>query len=344
MSRGKLWWSTTRGLAAFDFKTRKYRLYGVEQGITPAASDLAALPDGRIALSFADRIGLFDPTRLLADSTAPTPVITRLRLGSRDVSGSEEGPTFRIDGAPALANSMTVPHDHPPLTFEFSALHFASPGANRYAHRLEGLEPEWVETVASNRRATYTTLPPGRYEFRVKAANPDGLWSESTSSLMLTVLPPWWQTWWAYLTYAIAAVLLLVLTSRYRTRSLRARATELELQVQSRTRELVEQREYVESQARQLEELAGNEGPDDDPDLARVPDAADGHPRPDRPAAGRECQRALAHLSGDRQAKRQSPAAPRRPDAEPRAPQERPRRADGPGACRARRPTGHRLV
>jgi signal transduction histidine kinase/ligand-binding sensor domain-containing protein/DNA-binding response OmpR family regulator len=256
VSRGKLWWSTARGLAAFDFKTRKYSLYGVQQGITSAASDLGALPDGRIALSFADRIGLFDPARLRADSTAPTPVITGLQLGSHDISRPQKDSTYQIDGPPSSARELTVPHNHSPLTFEFSALHYASPGANRYAHRLEGLESEWVETDASNRRATYTTLPPGQYAFRVKAANPGGFWSESTSPLMLTVLPPWWQTWWAYLTYAVAAVLLLVLTSRYRTRSLRARATELELQVQSRTRELVKQREFVESQARQLEELA----------------------------------------------------------------------------------------
>lgn len=256
VSRGKLWWSTTRGLAAFDFKTRKYTLYGVDQGITPAANDLGALPDGRIALAFADRIGLFDPGRLRADSTTPTPVVTRLRLGTHVVTGTEEGSTFQIDSAPWNAHALMLPHDHPPLTFEFSALHFASPGANRYAHRLEGLEPEWVETDASNRRATYTTLPPGRYAFSIKAANPDGLWSESTSPLTLTVLPPWWQTWWAYLVYATAAVLLLVLTSWYRTRSLRERATELERQVTARTHELVEQREFVESQARQLEVLA----------------------------------------------------------------------------------------
>lgn len=256
VSRGKLWWSTTRGLAAFDFKTRKYELYGVAQGIAEAASDLGALPDGRIALSFPDRIGLFDSTRLLADSTAPTPVVTRLRLGSRDVTGPEEDSTLQVDGAPSIARALTVPHDHPPLTFEFSALHFASPSANRYAYRLEGLDSEWVETDAGNRRAVYTTLPPGRYAFRLKAANPDGLWSESTSPLMLRVLPPWWQTWWAYLAYALAAVLLWMLTNWYRTRSLRARASELEAQVQSRTRELVEQREYVKSQAHQLEVLA----------------------------------------------------------------------------------------
>ena len=143
-SDGKLWWSATRGLASFEFKTRRYRLYGIEQGIPQAASDMGALPDGRIALSFADRIGLFDPNRLLPDSTAPTPVVTRLRLGSHEIMRTEKDSTFQIDGAPSFANALTVPYDHPPLALEFSALHFASPGANRYAYRLEGLETECV--------------------------------------------------------------------------------------------------------------------------------------------------------------------------------------------------------
>ena len=255
VSKGRLWWGTTRGIGAFDFKLRKYFLYGPREGLTTTPHDIAALPDGRIAMSFGDRIGLFSPDRLRKDAAKPTPVITRITLGNRKISHPDDAGDLRIDGSAWTAKKVSVPHNHVPLTFEFSALHFASPSSNRYAYRLEGLDKEWFETDARNRRATYTTLPAGTYTFRVKAANPDGLWNEAGLSLELSVLPPWWETWWAYLLYGLVASLLLLLTVRIRTRSLHLRATTLELQVASRTEELVQQKAIVESQAKHLEQL-----------------------------------------------------------------------------------------
>ncbi|HZG01928.1 MAG TPA: ATP-binding protein, partial [Chitinophagales bacterium] len=44
--------------------------------------------------------------------------------------------------------------------------------------------------------ATFTNLDPGTYTFRVQGSNSDGIWNESGASLQLTVLPPWYMTWW----------------------------------------------------------------------------------------------------------------------------------------------------
>jgi signal transduction histidine kinase len=57
---------------------------------------------------------------------------------------------------------------------------------------------------------SYTNLPPGAYTFRVKAAGSEGVWNErSAAALRITILPPWWLTWWAYAGYGFAAVGLL---------------------------------------------------------------------------------------------------------------------------------------
>jgi signal transduction histidine kinase/streptogramin lyase/CheY-like chemotaxis protein len=255
LSRGKLWWATNRGVASFDLDQRNYDVYGPEQGIPQSPNDVRAMADGRLVLGFPDRIGLFDPERLLPDPAAPTPVVTRIEMGPREITRATDEADLKIDSAPALANELTVRHDHPPLTFEFSALHYASPRANRYAHKLEGIDGDWVQTDASNRRATYTTLPPGNYTLRIKSANPSGLWGEVSTPLTLTVLPPWWRTWWAYLAYLVAAALFFTVIVQMRTRSLKTRAALLEAQVSSRTHELAEQKAIVENQARHLEQL-----------------------------------------------------------------------------------------
>jgi signal transduction histidine kinase len=67
--------------------------------------------------------------------------------------------------------------------------------------------------------ATYTNLKPGSYTFRVKASNNDGLWNEDGLSIHLTITPPWWQTWWAYILYAVIGVSIILGYIRYRTQA-----------------------------------------------------------------------------------------------------------------------------
>lgn len=255
VANGRMWWGAATGLTSFDFKQRRYFLYGTRQGVAQMPSDVAALPDGRIAIAFDDRIGLFSLDRLRTDSTLPKVALTGIMLGARSLDPESAAKELGLDGSAWTATTLTLPHDHEPLTFEFAAPHFTDPARNRYSHLLEGLDREWFEADSRNRRATYTTLPPGRYTFRVKAANPDGLWNEDGLTFQLTILPPWWRTWWAYMLYGIAAVLMLMLTVRIRTQSLHARTATLERQVMERTQELIEQKAIVEGQAKRLEEI-----------------------------------------------------------------------------------------
>jgi signal transduction histidine kinase/ligand-binding sensor domain-containing protein len=119
------------------------------------------------------------------------------------------------------------------MKFKFTALDYAAPEHNRFAYRLEGFEREWQYDVADN-SATYTTLKPGEYVFHVKAANSQGVWNETGTSIALTVLPPWWETSW-FRILAIATFLGGWLTIiRVRTRSARQRTAKLEVEAVER--------------------------------------------------------------------------------------------------------------
>ncbi|MEM8602080.1 MAG: ATP-binding protein, partial [Bacteroidota bacterium] len=66
------------------------------------------------------------------------------------------------------------------------------------------------------RTATYTNVPPGRYTFRVRGTNNDGVWNEAGTALGVVVVPPWWRTWWAYLLYGVAIAFAVAMGLRYR--------------------------------------------------------------------------------------------------------------------------------
>ncbi|MCK5573606.1 MAG: hybrid sensor histidine kinase/response regulator, partial [Bacteroidetes bacterium] len=88
------------------------------------------------------------------------------------------------------------------FTFEFAALSFMEPEQNQYAYTLEGYDSSWI--YCGNRQyASYINVPTGRYTFRVKGSNNDGVWNEEGTSIAVIISPPFWKTWWAYTLYGL---------------------------------------------------------------------------------------------------------------------------------------------
>jgi len=131
---------------------------------------------------------------------------------------------------------IKLSHDQNNLSFEFSALHYANPQKNQYAHMLKGYDENWVY---DNRRfASYTNLDPGEYDFVVRASNAYGIWNEKGKSIHITITKPWWLTWTAYGSYAFIIALLIFMFDRF----MRKRLAIKEMQ-RNRDKELAHARE-----------------------------------------------------------------------------------------------------
>ena len=90
---------------------------------------------------------------------------------------------------------------------------------NQFAYKLEGFDNEW-NYVGSQKYATYTNLDPGKYVFKVKASNNDGLWNEEGTSVKIIILPPWWKTIWFRVIMIVTFIALVVAFISWRTRKL----------------------------------------------------------------------------------------------------------------------------
>jgi ligand-binding sensor domain-containing protein len=95
------------------------------------------------------------------------------------------------------------------ITFDFTALDFTSPEKNQYAYMMENFDRDW-NFVGNQNSATYTNLDPGKYVFRVKGTNADGVWNLEGKSLMINILPPFWQTTWFIMLGSITGTILIV--------------------------------------------------------------------------------------------------------------------------------------
>ncbi len=104
---------------------------------------------------------------------------------------------------------------HSRLSFEYTGLSFAAPQKVRFRYKLEGFDHNWVDAGA-RRVAYYTNLPPGKYRFRVLAANNDGFWNQDGAAVAFHLEPHFYQTYWFYA--LILAALGLLIWSAYRWR------------------------------------------------------------------------------------------------------------------------------
>jgi signal transduction histidine kinase/ligand-binding sensor domain-containing protein/CheY-like chemotaxis protein len=252
--KGRLWISTNAGISRLDPASGNWRSYSAADGtIEGAYFDGAALraADGNLYFGGFNGITAFRPGAISDNLIVPRALITGFEIFNRPAALTHPG-LFKepVESTRAL----TLAAADSVFSFEFTALHYAAPQRNRFAYQLEGFDQNWVGTDASKRFATYTNLDPGTYTFRVKAANKDGVWNATPAAMVITILPPWWKTWWLR-----SAVALLVLGSAYgayfaRLSGLRRQKARLEQQVGARTLEIEQQNRLLERQKCELED------------------------------------------------------------------------------------------
>ncbi|MCX6068097.1 MAG: triple tyrosine motif-containing protein, partial [Chloroflexi bacterium] len=105
------------------------------------------------------------------------------------------------------------------------------------SYTLENFDSNW-KTLGNQHSGLYTNLPGGTYTLRLKASNNDGIWNEVGKSIKVTVIPPFWQTWWFYTLAGLLTVGVIAGIYRLRVHSIETQKRELERQVQERTREI----------------------------------------------------------------------------------------------------------
>jgi signal transduction histidine kinase/ligand-binding sensor domain-containing protein len=110
------------------------------------------------------------------------------------------------------------------LRIEYTALSLSIPERVRFRYRLDGWDTDWHE-AGDERMASYTQLPPGRYVFRVRACNNDGVWNDSGATLAFIVAPAWFQTVWFGVFVIASIATALWLLYRHRMRQMAAALT-----------------------------------------------------------------------------------------------------------------------
>ena len=211
---GGIWVTTGGGLSHFPSGTQHtvIRNFDSDNGFQNdlfRANTAGVTSEGELLFGTTHGLTFFRPEEIQIDSLPPQVNIVDLRLANQSVPIGRlpSGRTILPRHISSL-DRLELTHEDNVISLAFSGIYFSEPRKVQYAYQLEGFDPDWVYTDASNRIAHYTNLPYQDFVFKVKAANGDGIWSPVVS-LPITIHPPFWRTRWAYALYVFATLALL---------------------------------------------------------------------------------------------------------------------------------------
>ena len=210
-----LWISTDKGLSRFNYENLIFRNFDMHDGLIDGEFNLNACYKSKNGeLFFGGQNGFisFHPDSIKDNNKIPIIALTEFQLFNKKVNIEKDSP---LKATISETEKIELNHDQNIFSFKFAALDYTSPQKNRYAYKMQGIDPEWVFTDASTRYASYTNLNPGEYTFRVKGSNNDGFWNEEGASIIIIIKPPWWQTWWAYIIYSSFIFFMFAISTRF---------------------------------------------------------------------------------------------------------------------------------
>jgi len=239
-----LWLNSKSGLFIYQPKSGELQTMGMSDGLIDGISNRFSSHIGHDDKWFLGGLGgilEYDQRYYRKNKHIPPLVFTDFKIFNQSMKiGNNSNDKKSI----IYSDEIVLRYDQAIFSFEFAALDYNQPEKNTYAYQMLGVDPDWVYTDASRRFATYTSLEPGEYTFRLKGANNDQVWNESGISLKVIVLPPWWRTDLAYALYVVLLIVLAAGVWRFQSNRLKMK---YQLQLEYLHREKLEEIDRLKS-------------------------------------------------------------------------------------------------
>jgi len=221
--QGNLWLSTQKGISRFNANTGQIRNYDSDDGLLKTEYAEAAgtkLADGTLVFGTIKGYLSFNPEKIYDQKIDTRIVFTNLQVNNQDrVNGDKDS---ILAANINYTDALQLNYNQNNISIDYTVLDYRSLNKQDYVYQLKGFDTGWHNNQ-SQRRATYTNLSPGHYTFEVKSAS-DALYLHSpVKSVEITILPPPWRTWWAYLLYVLVGSIILAVVKRNALAMLRLR-------------------------------------------------------------------------------------------------------------------------
>lgn len=205
--QSNLWFGTSKGLVRFNPETRDVSVFTSKDGLLGNQFNYnSALKarNGKFYFGGVDGLIAFEPN--IRDENGPLPpvYISKFNIYNKEIT--VHSPNSPLKQCIVHTSEIELPYDQANISFDIAMLNYSTAETNQYYYRMTPLDKEWIR-AASNHNISYAKLPPGNYTLQVKATHHASKSEPSTRSLTIVILPPWWQSVWAYIIYTLAVLL-----------------------------------------------------------------------------------------------------------------------------------------
>lgn len=208
-----LWAGTNQGVNKIDIQKLQYDYiditkYGKADGFSGVESNTHGIfEDSDSSIWFGTVNGLikYTPKEFIENNNLSKTSITNIKLGYDDT---------------LLANNSVLPYSLNNISFYFDGICLTAPEKVLYSYKLEGYDKEWSPYTDVN-NTKYDNLPPGKYTFKVKSCNNEGIWNIEPVVFSFTIKTPYYKTWWFIVLCIIAVSGIVIVVFRLRLRQIK---------------------------------------------------------------------------------------------------------------------------
>lgn len=253
--KNNLWFGTNNGLIKFNTSDLQVSRFDVSDGIQSLEFNFPALKtnDGKFYFGGINGFNSFYPDSIQSNTHIPPVFITKLSLLNKEINvGRLEDGRNILNQSIIHSKEIVLSYKDYSVSFDFAALDYYNPQKNNFAYIMENLDEKW--NYVNDRNFASYNLPPGEYVLKVRAANNDGLWNYSGTSLRITVIPPFYET------FLFKVIIFLLISGsgfalyRYRTLNIKKRNELLEENNKKLNREIAS-RQNAEKEKERLNHI-----------------------------------------------------------------------------------------
>ena len=218
---GNLWLGTIRGLVKFNIKSHEIINYDINDGIQDYEfSEHSSFVDANGTMYFGGINGVseFSPNEMRYDNFVEPVVISEVIINGVNVKDRFVNTRSEV---PTLA------YNENNIKFNFISLNYINPLKCKYAYLLEGYDKDWIYTSAEFKKAEYSNLPSGKYVFKVKATNEDGIWSSEHTTTYFEIQPSFWLSFPGFLFYTVLLIIIVYVVSTITQKRVKKKHEEL---------------------------------------------------------------------------------------------------------------------
>lgn len=208
-NNGDIWCTTNNGISRLRHSDGKIVNYNSGTGLSDREFRRGLLlraSDERIYAAGLMGLTSFLPDAVRDQRPISSPMLTRVLINSM----KERNPliSYTKNQPNGQAATVRLKHFQNTFTLEFSNFDYRNPGGVEFEYRIPKLEDDWQRAPLGDNRVICNYMEPGNYILEVRAIE-NGIASPVTS-ILLEILPPWYQTIWAWLAYALLLIIAVI--------------------------------------------------------------------------------------------------------------------------------------